>query len=78
MQKLSTAAQALSRVNKRDTAPFARSSSAQRPQTGERRIEDFGEFQDGSVVERQSLKSIAIFPVSYTHLDVYKRQGEAR
>ena len=62
VQKLSTAAQALSRVNKRDTAPFARSSSAQRPQTGERRIEDFGEFQDGSVVERQSLKSIAIFP----------------
>lgn len=62
VQKLSTAAQALSRVNKRDTAPFARSSSAQRPQTGERRIEGFGEFQDGSVVERQSLKSIAIFP----------------
>lgn len=62
VQKLSTAAQALSRVNKRDTAPFARSSSAQRPQTGERRIEDFGEFQDDSALERQSLKSIAIFP----------------
>jgi len=61
-QKLSTAAQALSRSTKRDTAPFARSSTAQRQQGNGRREEIVDETLDAAQLERQSLKPVAIYP----------------
>jgi stage III sporulation protein SpoIIIAA len=60
--KVSTAAQALNRSNKRDTAPFSRSTASQRVQVSDQRMETV----EGALAmvdgESQALKPVDIYP----------------
>jgi stage III sporulation protein SpoIIIAA len=60
--KVSTAAQALNRSTKRDTAPFSRSTGSQRVQVGDQRMETV----EGALAmvegESQALKPVDIYP----------------
>jgi stage III sporulation protein SpoIIIAA len=62
LPKVSTAAQALSRSNKRDTAPFSRSTASQRVQAGDQRIETVEEALAIVEGEHQALKAVDIYP----------------
>ncbi len=60
--KLSTAAQTLSRSNKRDTAPFSRSSVNQRGTQGEAQTQVLEDSMEMVQEERQALKPVDIYP----------------
>lgn len=60
--KISTASQALSRSNKRDTTPFTRSTGNQRQQTNGPRMETLEESMGIIQEEREGLKSVDIYP----------------
>jgi len=60
--RLSTAAQALNRTNKSDTAPFSRSNGSQRVQKGAAKMEAFEESQEINQAEQPPLKSVNIYP----------------
>ncbi len=57
-----TAAQALNRNAKGDTAPFSRSSNAQRQARNEKQTEGLEESLEFMAEERQSLKPVDIYP----------------
>ncbi len=60
--KVSTAAQAISRSMKRDTAPFSRSAGSQRQPNGGGRVETLEESLGMVQDERHGLKSVEIYP----------------
>jgi len=60
--KTSTAAQALNRSNKRDTAPFSRSTGSQRVQVGDQRMETVEAALAMVEGEHQALKPVDIYP----------------
>jgi stage III sporulation protein SpoIIIAA len=60
--KLGTAAQALSRSNKRDTTPFSRSTGLQRQANGGRDVDTIEESLEMLQEERQALKPVDIYP----------------
>lgn len=60
--KISTAAQALGRTNKRDTAPFSRSAGNQRGQAGAQRVDILEKGLPPVDRARQALKPVDIYP----------------
>ena len=60
--KIGTAAQALGRSGKRDTAPFSRSTGQQRAQAGVGRVETVEEAMAMVDEEHQALKPVDIYP----------------
>jgi len=60
--KVGTAAQALNRSNKRDTAPFSRSTSGQRQQNGLQRVETLEQSMTLVEEEQKALTPVDIYP----------------
>ena len=60
--KAGTAAQALHRSNKRDTAPFSRSTSGQRQQNGLQRVETLEQSMTLVEEEQKALTPVDIYP----------------